>query len=65
MDEREIHPFGEVLSQQSIGVLVGTPLPGMLRIAEVHLHIGGQREALVIGHLFASIPGQRLIELTR
>jgi hypothetical protein len=26
----------------------------MLRVAEVHLDVGGEREALVVSHLFAS-----------
>jgi len=40
-------------------------LPGTLWITEVHLDVGVQAEAFVISHLFASIPGQRLVELSR
>ncbi len=58
MDARQIHSLREVLSEQSVGVLVGTPLPGTLWITEVHLDIGVQAEAFVVGHLFATIPGQ-------
>jgi hypothetical protein len=50
---------GEVLSQQAVGVLVGTALPRALRIAEVDIHLRGYSEALVFGHLQSSIPSQR------
>ena len=31
----EICPFGEVSPKQSIGVFVGTPLPGTLRVGKI------------------------------
>ena len=40
-------------------------MPGLLRIAEVHFDVGGQREALMFSHLFATIPGQRFVEFPR
>ena len=55
---RQVGPFGKILSQQTIGVLVGTPLPRALRVAELDLDVGRQREAFVIVHLLATIPGQ-------
>jgi len=58
MDARQVHAFREVLPKKSIDLLVRTALPGMLRIIEVHVDISRQREVLVIGHLFAAIPGQ-------
>jgi len=58
MDVRQIHALREVLPKQSIDLLVGTTLPGTLRIAEVDFDVRRQREALVIRQLFASIPGQ-------
>ena len=48
----------EVLSQQPVGVFVGAALPGALRITEVDLHLRVHREALVFGHLQASVPSQ-------
>jgi len=39
------------LPQKTVGVFVRAPLPWVLRITEVHLDVGRQREALVIGHL--------------
>jgi hypothetical protein len=53
---RQVHPFLEVLAQQTAGVFVRSALPRLLRIAEVDLHVGRQREALVVRHLFAAIP---------
>jgi len=39
----------EVLSQQAVGVFVGAALPGTLRIAEVDVDLGGDREVLMAG----------------
>jgi hypothetical protein len=55
----------EVLSQQAIGVFVGAALPGALRITEVDLHLCVHDEALVFGHLQASVPGQRTFQRRR
>ena len=55
---RQVHPFWEVLAQQTVGVFVRSALPRLLRIAEVDLHVGRQREALMVCHLFATIPSQ-------
>jgi hypothetical protein len=49
----------EVLTQQAIGVLVASPLPRTLRIAEVDVHIGSNGESLVVSQFSAPIPGQR------
>jgi hypothetical protein len=35
---REVADFGQVLTQQAVGVLAGTAWPGASRIAEVDLH---------------------------
>ncbi len=65
MDVREIHSLREVLPQQAIGVFVRASLPRTLWIAEVDFNLSVQAEAFVIGHLFAAIPGQRLVEFPR
>jgi hypothetical protein len=44
--------FGEVLAEQSVGVFVGSSLPGALRVTEVELDSGVDRELGVLGHLF-------------
>src|ERR1022692_4308634 len=62
---RQVGSLGKVLSQQTIGVLVGTALPRTLRIAEVNVDVGRQRKSSMIRKLLAPVPGQRLIQLTR
>src|SRR5471032_481940 len=61
--DREVNALREVLPQEPVGIFVRSALPGTLGIAEVNLDIGGQREALVIRHLLAAIPGERPVEL--
>ena len=46
-EAREIGSSGEVLSQQTVGVLVAATLPWTARITEVNLHVGDNREAFV------------------
>lgn len=38
----QVGTFGEVLAQQSVGVLVRTAWPGAGRVAEIDLHVGGE-----------------------
>src|ERR1035437_2498727 len=56
---RQVSSLRKVLSQQTIGVLVGTALPRTLRIAEVNVDIGRQRKSSMIRKLLAPVPGQR------
>ena len=65
MDVREIHPLREVLPQEAVGILIRTTLPRASWITKVHFDIGVQAEALVVGHLFAAVPGQRFVEFPR
>ena len=62
---RQVRSLGEVLSEQTICIFVGSPLPGTLWIAEVNIDVSRQREAFVIGKLLAAVPGQRLVQLPR
>lgn len=62
MDCRQVHAFREVLSQQPVDLLVRARLPWALRIAEIDLDVGCQREAVVIRYLLTSFPSQRLVE---
>src|SRR5262245_63311192 len=61
----QVSPVRQVLPQQTVGVLIGTTLPRTLRIAEVNVDIGRQRQAPMIRKLLAAVPGQRLIQLIR
>ena len=54
----EIDAYGQILSDQTGGVLVGASLPGAVRIAEVHGHAGRLGELTVIDHFLALIVGQ-------
>ena len=65
MDVGKVHSFRKVLSEQAVGIFIGTTLPRALGITEVNLDVRGQAEAWVVGHLLATIPGQRFVELTR
>ena len=59
----EIGAFGEVLAEETVGVLVGATLPWTLGVAEVDVEIGVYAELSVLGHLGSLVPGQRLAEL--
>src|SRR6202041_3735438 len=59
----EIGPFGEVLAEQSVSVLVGAALPWAVRIAEIDSHARLDLEARVLGHLSSLIPSQRPAQL--
>jgi hypothetical protein len=53
---RDVDALGQVLPEQAVRVLVAAALPRAAWIAEVDLDVGGKREPLVTGHLFASVP---------
>ena len=58
----QVGPFGKVLPQKAVGVLVRAPLPGRMGIAKVHLQL--QRDAYLhmLRHLASLIPGQGLAQ---
>src|SRR5205807_9138475 len=58
-------PFGKVLAQQSVSVLVGAALPGAVRITEIDPHARIDLKARVLGHLSSLIPSQRPAQLLR
>lgn len=58
----QIGSFREVLTQQSIGVLVGAALPRALRIAEEDLDAHIDLQSCMLSHL-GLIPGERSAEL--
>ena len=62
---RHVGAFGEVLSEQTISVLIGTPLPWALRITEVDIDVGRQAEPAMVREFLAPVPGQGLVELGR
>jgi transposase-like protein len=54
----QVGPLREVLAQETVRDLVRAALPWALRVAEVHGHVRGHAEALVVGELHAPTPGQ-------
>src|SRR5712691_8146480 len=54
---RQVGSLRKILSQQTIGVLIGTALPRTLRIAEVNIDVGCQREPSMIRKFLAAVPG--------
>ncbi len=62
---RQVGSFGEVLSEQTIGVLVGATLPRTPRIAEVNIDVRRQAKAAMIREFFAAVPGQGFVQLVR
>jgi hypothetical protein len=56
-------PPGEILAQQTVGVLVGPSLPGTVRIAEADVDSWVDQEPRVLSHHRSLIPGQRATEM--
>lgn len=54
-EHAQIGALGQVLAQQSVGVLAGATLPGAVPIAEVDLHARGSAQFLVPAHLLALV----------
>ena len=61
----QVGSLGEVLSEQAIGVLIGTTLPRTLRIAEVDIDVGCLAKPSMIREFLAPVPGQGFIQLGR
>ena len=53
-----IDTLGQVLADKAIEVLIGRPLPGAVRIAELERHAKPTGQFLVAGHLLALIKGE-------
>ena len=49
---------GQVAADESVGVVVGSSLPGVVGVSEEHVRAGVVGEALVAGHFPALVPGQ-------
>ena len=57
---RQIRALREVLAQEPVGVLVGSPPPGGVRVAEAHVHAQRRGYRLVQRELAALVPGERV-----
>ena len=56
-------PFGKYWRNRPFVFSFVPALPRALRVAEVDLDTGGDRELGVLGHLFALVPRQRLPQM--
>ena len=54
----EVGALGEVLAQQSVGVLVHAALPGAVGIREEHVKARVDLQLGVLGEFLAAVPGQ-------
>lgn len=61
----ESRALGQVLAQQAIGLLVGSTLPGAVRIDNAHLEREAVRHPLRLRQLFPPIIGQRFLQWGR
>ena len=53
--DREVGSFGQVLSQQAVGVFTCAALPGAMGVSEVHAHAGGRGELLMARKFLALV----------
>ena len=61
----EIRALGELLAEQTVGVLVAAELPGALRVAELDIETGIDAELRVLGHLGTLVRSQRATQMGR
>ncbi len=54
----EISSFRKVLAQQAVSVFIAATLPRALRVAEVDLYPGFDRQSFMLGHFCALVPCQ-------
>ena len=54
----EVGALGEVLAQESVGVLVHAALPGAVGIREEHVKARVDLQLGVLGEFLAAVPGQ-------
>jgi threonine/homoserine efflux transporter RhtA len=62
---RQVCAFREILAEKTIGVLVGSALPGAMGVAELDRQSGVDAQLGMLGHLGALVPGQRAAQLSR
>ena len=51
--------LGEILTDEAVGVLAGSPLPGMVRSREVEAHPGGGFDLPIAMELRSVVRGDR------
>ena len=58
-DELEIKLLGKILSEQTVGVLIGAAFPGGIGMCEIEFKLEQLSDLFMIGKLFAVIGSQR------
>ena len=56
----EIGALGQILTDESVGVLVESALPGMVGVGEVALGVESLGDGLMVGELLAVVIGERV-----
>ena len=56
----EIAALGQILTDESVGVLVESGLPGMVGVGEVALGVKSLGDGLMVGELLAVVIGERV-----
>ena len=56
----EIGALGQILMDESVGVLVESALPGMVGVGEVALGVESLGDGLMVGELLAVVIGERV-----
>jgi hypothetical protein len=56
----EIGALGQVLTDESVGVLVESALPGMVGVGKVALGVESLGDGLMVGQLLAIVIGERV-----
>jgi len=59
----QVRAFGEVLPQQTVGILIRPSLPWTMGIAEVDRQARVDPELGVLSHLHSLVPGQRFAQV--
>src|SRR5258708_27489950 len=55
--QREVGSLRKVLPQQTVGVLIGSALPRILRVAEVNVDVPRQVKSPMLSNFLAAVPG--------
>jgi len=61
-DVPEVGPFGEIVSEEPVGVFIGSPLPGSIGIGKIDAQFGLCFYFLELREFLAVIEGQRVTE---
>ena len=58
-NRRQIQPLGQIFTDESVGILVGRPLPRAMRVGEIDVDLQAPGQDFMTCHLLALIVSQR------